>query len=81
MVDDWRIGMNLCDGEEVKGEEVAEKIGDFMSSERSDELKQEINKVREKMENALAEDGSSFKNLDCFVHDLVAEVDKRCKGI
>ncbi|KAI3471881.1 hypothetical protein Pfo_028569 [Paulownia fortunei] len=46
VVDDWRVGMNLCDGASITREEVAEKIGILMSGERSDELRQEIKKVR-----------------------------------
>ncbi|KAL8482712.1 hypothetical protein ACS0TY_025669 [Phlomoides rotata] len=37
VVDDWKIGINLCDKESVLGEEVAEKIGKFMSC--SEELR------------------------------------------
>ncbi|EYU45043.1 hypothetical protein MIMGU_mgv1a020141mg [Erythranthe guttata] len=39
VVDDWRVGLNLCDGDSITKEEVAEKIGILMSGEKSDELK------------------------------------------
>ncbi|KAI3472057.1 hypothetical protein Pfo_028745 [Paulownia fortunei] len=78
VVDDWRVGMNLCDGASITREEVAEKIGILMSGERSDELRQEIKKVRETLQNALTEDGSSEKNFDCFVQDVSDEILRRC---
>ncbi|KAG8376584.1 hypothetical protein BUALT_Bualt09G0078800 [Buddleja alternifolia] len=78
VVDDWRVGMNLCDGESITKEEVAEKIGSLMSGERADELRQEIGKVRKTLEIALAKDGSSDKNFDCFVQDVTAEI-LRCE--
>ncbi|KAK4396375.1 UDP-glycosyltransferase 86A1 [Sesamum angolense] len=81
VVDDWKVGIDLCDGASVTREEVAEKIGALMSGKRADELRQEIKKVRETLQNALMEDGSSEKNFDSFVEDVKAEIERRCEKI
>ncbi|KAL3628504.1 hypothetical protein CASFOL_027550 [Castilleja foliolosa] len=77
VVDDWRIGMNLCDGEVITRNEVAEKIGILMSGKRSDELKMEIGNTRKIVQSALMNGGSSEKNFDCFVEDVCDEIRKR----
>ncbi|KAL0338467.1 UNVERIFIED_CONTAM: UDP-glycosyltransferase 86A1 [Sesamum angustifolium] len=81
VVDDWKVGIDLCDRASVIREEVAEKIGALMSGKRADELRQEIKKVRETLQNALMEDGSSEKNFDSFVEDVKAEIERRCEKI
>ncbi|KAL3839678.1 hypothetical protein ACJIZ3_024269 [Penstemon smallii] len=78
VVDDWKIGINLCEGGVITKEEVVEKIESLMNGKRGDELRKEINKVRNVLQNALAKDGSSEKNFDCFVRDVVAQIHKRC---
>ncbi|CAI9760678.1 unnamed protein product [Fraxinus pennsylvanica] len=78
VVDDWKIGINLCDRESVTKEEVAEKIDNLMNDTVLDGLKMEIKKVRTILQNALAIDGSSEKNIDQFIKDLKAKIhDKR----
>ncbi|CAI9775028.1 unnamed protein product [Fraxinus pennsylvanica] len=42
VVDDWKIGINLCDRESVTKEEVAEKIDNLMNDTVLDGLKMEI---------------------------------------
>ncbi|EYU34477.1 hypothetical protein ABFS82_10G094000 [Erythranthe guttata] len=80
VVDDWRVGINLCDGDSITKEEVAEKIGILMSGEKSDELRHEIKKVRKTLQNAVTDNyGSSEKNFDCFVRDVCDEIVNRCK--
>ena len=63
LVDDWRIGLNLCDRKPLTRFEVAEKINRLMNGKTSDELRKETMKVRQMLVNALADDGSSEKNL------------------
>ncbi|KAG8376581.1 hypothetical protein BUALT_Bualt09G0078500 [Buddleja alternifolia] len=70
VVDDWKIGINLCDGVSVNGDEVAVKIKRLMSRETPDCIKHEMQKVRSIVHNALAEDGSSERNFDQFLKDL-----------
>ncbi|KAL2250649.1 UNVERIFIED_CONTAM: UDP-glycosyltransferase 86A1 [Sesamum indicum] len=79
VVDDWKVGINLCDGASLTREEVAENIGVLMSGKRADELRQETKKVRETLQNALTEDGSSEKNFNCFVEDVKDEIERRCE--
>ncbi|CAN4126323.1 unnamed protein product [Withania somnifera] len=68
VVDDWRIGVNLCTGRSIKREVVAENIGKIMS--KSDELKKNIEKTKMILENALCDEGSSEKNLNQFIEDM-----------
>ncbi|KAH6762323.1 UDP-Glycosyltransferase superfamily protein [Perilla frutescens var. hirtella] len=77
VVDDWRVGINLCDGESMSKEEVAEKIEVLMSGKRSQELRQEIQKVRTTFQNAISVGGSSDQNFDRFVLDVSQEILRR----
>uniref|UniRef100_A0A5B7ATH2 Glycosyltransferase n=1 Tax=Davidia involucrata TaxID=16924 RepID=A0A5B7ATH2_DAVIN len=70
VVDDWRIGLNLCDKKSVTREEVGEKINRLMGGKTSDELRNEVKKVRKTLENAWAADGSSERNFNQFIKDV-----------
>lgn len=72
VVDDWKIGINLCDGGSVNREEVGEKVKKMMmrSGETWIGIENEMKKVRSKLQEAWAEDGSSNTNLDLFLKDL-----------
>ncbi|KZV28477.1 hypothetical protein F511_03280 [Dorcoceras hygrometricum] len=70
VVDDWKVGLNLCDGKYVTREEVGEKIETLMNEEKSCALRQEIKKLRNTLQNALSEDGSSERNFARFVDDV-----------
>ncbi|KAK6147044.1 hypothetical protein DH2020_017956 [Rehmannia glutinosa] len=68
VVDDWKIGIRLCDhGVSVDRKVVAEKIKSFMSEKR---FREEAEKVKETFQNALKSDGSSERNFDQFINDL-----------
>ncbi|KAL6573589.1 hypothetical protein OROHE_002048 [Orobanche hederae] len=74
VVDEWKVGINLCDGAGVDRVEVAEKIKRFMREDVSERLRQQqIGKVRKTMQKALDEGGSSETNLDRFIADLKAK--------
>ncbi|KAL2533636.1 UDP-glycosyltransferase 86A1 [Abeliophyllum distichum] len=77
VVDDWKIGINLCGGISVSREEVAEKIKILMGGGKSDGLKEEMKSVRNMMQNAL--DGSSERNFDQFLKDLKAKILSKTK--
>ncbi|KAK3029283.1 hypothetical protein RJ639_039523 [Escallonia herrerae] len=77
VVDDWRIGINLCDRESITRKEVKEKVNRLMSKSTSDELRKEIKKVKKTLENALSIDGSSEKNFNQFLVDVKAEIHRR----
>ncbi|KAL3848872.1 hypothetical protein ACJIZ3_010754 [Penstemon smallii] len=76
VVDDWKIGIGLCDGtsmnSEIKRDEVAKKIKTFMSTSHGS--KQEIKKVRAILQSAIEIDGSSERNFDQFVKDLKEKI-------
>ncbi|KAL6529273.1 hypothetical protein OROGR_014896 [Orobanche gracilis] len=78
VVDEWKVGINLCDGAVVDRVEVTKKIKRFMREDVSQRLRQQqIGKVRKTMQKALDEGGSSEANLDRFMADLKA----RTKGV
>ncbi|KAL6555031.1 hypothetical protein OROGR_006289 [Orobanche gracilis] len=70
VVDDWKIGINLCDGVSINGDEVASKIKMLMSGKFSDGIRNEMKKIMSIMHNASADDGSSERNFDKFVKDF-----------
>lgn len=77
VVDDWKIGVDLRgDNKSITREEVAGKISRLMSGKSSDDLKQAVTKVRKTLQNALAVDGSSQKNLCQFLKDVTIKLSK-----
>ncbi|KAG8382526.1 hypothetical protein BUALT_Bualt05G0086600 [Buddleja alternifolia] len=77
VVDDWKIGISLCDGDSVDRKEVAEKIKNLMSGTSSRNLRQEAKKVQGIMRNAMEIEGSSRRNFDQFINDLKAKIHAR----
>ncbi|KAK4406362.1 UDP-glycosyltransferase 86A1 [Sesamum angolense] len=74
VVDDWKIGVDLCDGEHVEREEVASKISIIMRGETSIQMKQDMEEVSKKLHDSLDAGGSSNRNFDRFVEDLKAKL-------
>ncbi|KAH6802656.1 hypothetical protein C2S51_034102 [Perilla frutescens var. frutescens] len=75
VVDDWKIGINLCDAaSSVDRKEVAEKIKVLMSQEMSNGLRDEMKKIRMVMHKALDEDGSTQINFHQFLKDLWVKI-------
>ncbi|XP_011094739.1 UDP-glycosyltransferase 86A1-like [Sesamum indicum] len=70
VVDDWKIGVNLCDGISINGAEVASKIKQLMCEKTSVDIRNEMMKLRSILHDALAEEGSSNRNFDQFIQDL-----------
>ncbi|BFG35943.1 hypothetical protein CerSpe_222170 [Prunus speciosa] len=78
VVDDWGIGLNLSDRvKPITGVEVAEKINRLMSGKLGDGLQKQSKKIKQTLEDALAVNGSSQKNLSQFIGDVKAEIQKR----
>ncbi|GAB4833618.1 hypothetical protein Ancab_031863 [Ancistrocladus abbreviatus] len=46
VVDDWKIGINLCEGSMVKAEKVSEKIDSLMRGKLAEDLKVQVKKVK-----------------------------------
>ncbi|KAL8526093.1 hypothetical protein ACS0TY_015350 [Phlomoides rotata] len=71
VVDDWKIGISLCDGTSMDRNVVAEKIRDFMSGAAvSAGMRQEAQNVKKTLQSALEIGGSSMRNFDRFIMDL-----------
>lgn len=70
VVDDWKVGINLTDGESISREEVSEKINSLMRGKSSVELLKRIDAVKQTLENVLKPDGSSENNINQFIDDL-----------
>ncbi|KAK4432461.1 UDP-glycosyltransferase 86A1 [Sesamum alatum] len=80
VVDDLKIGINLCDKKSILSRNgVLEKINYLMGGKKSEEIKEQVKKVREILDDAMATDGSSVANFNRFVKDLetkIAEIKK-----
>ncbi|KAD7479814.1 hypothetical protein E3N88_02950 [Mikania micrantha] len=77
VVDDWKIGINLCERKKlVDREEVTKKVKELMMQEESNELRIEIKKVQRTLEDALATGGSSERNLDQFISQVIAKANQ-----
>ncbi|XP_011074246.1 UDP-glycosyltransferase 86A1-like [Sesamum indicum] len=70
VVDDWKVGIDLCDGGRVTSEAVASKINILMRGKSSIVLREQIKKVSKIMRNAFETDGSSQRTFDQFVDEL-----------
>ncbi|KAL3530525.1 hypothetical protein ACH5RR_009847 [Cinchona calisaya] len=77
VVDDWKIGINLCDKVSVTRIEISEKINRMMSEKSEDEFRRAIKEVKKILENAMKDDGSSEKNMDQFINDLHVTIEKK----
>lgn len=79
VVDDWRIGLNLCDKKPIRREEVAEKINLLMSTgdQLADELRKNIKELKGTLKNTLTTDGSSEKNLNQFINNVKTKVQRK----
>lgn len=81
VVDDWKIGINLCDEKPITRVEISEKISRLMSEESGDEYRKEIKEMNKTLENALRADGSSEMNLDQFIRDLKSSCAPKKSGV
>lgn len=76
VVDDWKVGLNLCDRKPLKRVEIKEKISLLMSGKSAEELRKEMKKIRQIVENAVGKDGESEKSLREFVSEVKAKISK-----
>ncbi|XP_051130189.1 UDP-glycosyltransferase 86A1-like [Andrographis paniculata] len=78
VVDDWKIGIDLCqDKAKVEGEEVAWKIKTLMNSETSDGVRNEMKKLTSVIRSAWGADGSSTTNFNRFLDDLNDKIQQK----
>ncbi|XP_012840899.1 PREDICTED: UDP-glycosyltransferase 86A1-like [Erythranthe guttata] len=84
-VDDWKIGINLCDNYVIKSfldrKEVAEKIKSLMSGTISERLRQQVDNVKKMLRNAVEIDGSSERNFVQFIDDLRAKIIRTASNV
>ncbi|MCE3050976.1 hypothetical protein HAX54_048631 [Datura stramonium] len=76
VVDDWNIGINLCDKDSITRDEVAEKVKILMKGNVTEQMKQQMKKIRKELEDALAINGSSQVNFRKFMDDLKSKIPK-----
>ncbi|KAL9228062.1 hypothetical protein vseg_003678 [Gypsophila vaccaria] len=67
VVDDLKIGINLCDDKVITEMEVAKNIDRLMRENSGENLRAEIRRVKNVLANAWNEDGSSKRHFDEFV--------------
>lgn len=80
VVNDWKIGINLCDKERITKEEVADKVNLLMSSKTLEYMSGTIKQLRKMLENAVSPEGSSARNLNEFVENVKLQIQKRSLG-
>uniref|UniRef100_A0A1J3FP70 Glycosyltransferase n=1 Tax=Noccaea caerulescens TaxID=107243 RepID=A0A1J3FP70_NOCCA len=76
VVDDWRIGINLCEKQmDTTRDEVSVNVRRLMNGETSSELRNNVEKVKCHLKDAITTVGSSetnFKSFLGFVRDKIA---------
>lgn len=78
VVDDWKLGINLCDEKTITREEVSRKVNSLMrGKDLKMKLRNEMKKVRMTLENACVADGSSEQNLEKFISDVKVKITGR----
>ncbi|XP_050381374.1 UDP-glycosyltransferase 86A1-like [Argentina anserina] len=77
VVDDWKVGLNLCDRFPITKEEVGEKVNCLMSGKSSEELRRNAKKVKNTLESALDREGSSSRNYDRFIENVRATIQEK----
>lgn len=74
VVDDWKMGINLCDKDSIVREEVSSNINRVMIGKSRDELRNRVKEVKRRLEDALTPEGSSENNMNKFVEDLMVKI-------
>ncbi|GAB4833617.1 hypothetical protein Ancab_031862 [Ancistrocladus abbreviatus] len=77
VVDDWKIGINLCEGSMVKAEKVSEKIDSLMRGKLAEDLKVQVNKVKKTLEDAWASGRSSERHFNHFIEDVNLKINRK----
>ncbi|KAL2487388.1 UDP-glycosyltransferase 86A1 [Abeliophyllum distichum] len=78
VVDDFNVGINLCDDKKyVNREEVSEKINRLMKGKSSEEIREQVKKVKKVLEDAMEKNGSSERNFLQLIEDLKARIVKK----
>lgn len=76
VVRDWRIGLDGGGIDRADRGEVARRIQVLMKGEEGEMVRVEIKKVKARLEKAVEPAGSSQKNFNRFIDDLIAHLAK-----
>ncbi|KAG1354957.1 UDP-glycosyltransferase 86A1 [Cocos nucifera] len=71
VVKDWKIGIDLGRIDEVSRKEVSKRVDSLMGGKEGNEAKKVMKEVTRALHSAVTADGSSQKNFDQFVADLM----------
>lgn len=75
VVDDWGIGINLGDRcWLIRKEEVSENVSRLMDEKSGAEFKSAVREMKKTLKDALMTNGSSNRNMECFIRDLETKV-------
>ncbi|XP_055812105.1 UDP-glycosyltransferase 86A1-like [Solanum dulcamara] len=74
VVYNWKVGINLRDGESITREEVRDKIKYLVNKETSSNLRKNVAQVKETFHNTLAMNGSSNVNFNKLVEELKMKI-------
>lgn len=77
VVDDWKVGINVGDGESIQREELSQKIDLLMRGKSRDAIQQRMDAVKRTLENASKPGGSSENNLNRFKNDLKIRIQEQ----
>ncbi|KAI4296383.1 hypothetical protein L6164_036346 [Bauhinia variegata] len=73
---EWGIGMEV--DPVVKREEVKKLVNELMEGEKGKKMKQKAMDWKKKAEEATSPDGSSYKNLDKLINEVMLKWNKPC---
>ena len=76
-VDDWRIGINLCDKKMVTRDEVSVNIKRLMNQETSSGLRSNVEKVKCHIKDAVTSVESSETNFNSFVGEVRDKIETK----
>ncbi|KAG8376597.1 hypothetical protein BUALT_Bualt09G0080100 [Buddleja alternifolia] len=75
VVDDLKIGIDLCDKKSILSRQgICKKINNLMGGEKSEEIREQVKKVKKMLEDAMEQNGSSAINFNMFVEDVKAKI-------
>ncbi|XP_074556282.1 LOW QUALITY PROTEIN: UDP-glycosyltransferase 86A1-like [Curcuma longa] len=74
---DLKIGVRLGGSEEVNRDEVCDKIEKLMGGEVGAEVRMEMDKVQKAARAGVASNGSSSRNMDKFIDDLLKHLSEK----
>nr|BBC62122.1 glucosyltransferase 29 [Nemophila menziesii] len=77
VVNDWKIGLNLCDKKPITKTLVSNKINEVMNMKSDDGIRKAVKEVKKTMDKAMTKFGSSEKNIDQIIPELEIALDKK----